>query len=288
MRSGRGTGRLRFGSGTAGPVPPGTRTVPRHRNVATLLQALKLATWRVASYFMARFFATYQDATLNVASRPAATELATSCTAHPANAPPPMHKFSRHRGLRAFRTPVQRVQGHFGFTQQEVADLLAVTRAVLSMSGQPSRTLPFEAWKRLQWLLDALPPEPVATADGPAPAPPAPPLPPPAFADDERQGLDLRRRGLELQAQALSRQLARCQTRLAQARLRQQAIPGLRALFPVAEELAHVQFNIWERRAAATLRTEGNAATLLALRQSVLAFEAAALGRLLGGDGSEE
>lgn len=199
-----------------------------------------------------------------------------------------MRKFSRHRGLLLQSNPVQRVQAHFGFTQQEVADLLDVTRAVLSMSGQPGRTLPFEARQRLQWLLDALPPAPVATADGPAPAPPAPPLPPPAFADDERQGLDLRRRGLELQAQALSRQLARCQTLLAQARLRQQVIPGLRARFPVADKLAHARFNIWERRAAAMLRTEGNAATLLALRQSVLAFEAAALGRRLGMDDQKE
>lgn len=169
-----------------------------------------------------------------------------------------------------------------------MADLLGVTRAVLSMSNQPGRTLPFEVWQRLQWLLDALPPAPVATADGPAPVPPAPPLPPPAFSDDERQGLDLRRRGLELQAQALSRQLARCQTRLAQARLRQQAIPGLRALFLVAEELAHVRFNIWERRAAYTLRTEGNAAALLELRQSVLAFEAEEIGWRLGMDDQKE
>ena len=88
-----------------------------------------------------------------------------------------MHKFSRHRGLRFHRNPLRRVQGHFGFTQQEVADLLGVTRAVLSMSNQPGRTLPFEVWQRLQWLLDALPPAPVATADGPAPAPPAPPRP---------------------------------------------------------------------------------------------------------------
>ena len=76
-----------------------------------------------------------------------------------------MRKFSRHRGLLLQSNPVQRVQAHFGFTQQEVADLLDVTRAVLSMSGQPGRTLPFEARERMQWLLDALPP---------APAPPAP------------------------------------------------------------------------------------------------------------------
>lgn len=48
-----------------------------------------------------------------------------------------MRKFSRHRGLLLQSNPVQRVQAHFGFTQQEVADLLDVTRAVLSMSGQP-------------------------------------------------------------------------------------------------------------------------------------------------------
>ena len=90
------------------------------------------------------------------------------------------------------------------------------------------------------------------------------------------------------QAVALGRQPARGQTRLAQARLRQQAIPGLRALFPVAEELAHVRFNIWERRAAYTLRTEGNAAALLELRQSVLAFEAEEIGWRLGMDDQKE
>ncbi|WP_310392324.1 hypothetical protein [Hymenobacter sp.] len=185
-----------------------------------------------------------------------------------------MRKFSHHRGLRAHHTLLQRIQAHFGFTQQEVADLLDVTRTVLSMSERPGRTLPFEAWKRLQWLLDALPAEP---ADGSTLAP--------AFSDDEREGLDLRRRSLELQAQALGQQLARSQTRLAQARLRQQAMPGLRTTFPATDELAQVRFTIWERRAAATVRTEGNAAAMLALRLAVLTFEATEIGRLLGGGG---
>jgi len=198
-----------------------------------------------------------------------------------------MRKFSRHRGLLLQSNPVRRVQAHFGFAQQEVADLLDVTRAVLSMSGQPGRTRPFEARQCLQWLLDAPPPEPAPPAAGPAPAPVAPAPPAPAFSDDERQGLDLRRHILVHQAVALGRQLDGCHTRLAQARLRRRAIPGLRARSPVADELAHARFNIWERRADRTLRTEGNAAVLLALQQSVLVFEVGEIG-LLGTDGQQD
>lgn len=74
------------------------------------MQVLKLATSDVTS-----LLATYRDATRSVASLPVEPELATSFTAPISTAP--MHKFSRHRGLRFHRNPLQRVQGHFGFTQ---------------------------------------------------------------------------------------------------------------------------------------------------------------------------
>ncbi len=162
--------------------------------------------------------------------------------------------------------------------------MLGVSRALLSMAQSGSRGLPLEARARAQRLHEAL--EPAPAPDGPAAGPPPAPEPsapaPPLFSSDERWDLDLRRRGLALQAQAVRDQLARKQTRLAQARLRQQVLPGLRATLPPSDKAVQITFDYLERQAALDLETEAGPAALLALRLAVLNFEAAGIGRLLG------
>jgi hypothetical protein len=148
------------------------------------------------------------------------------------------------------------------------------------MAASNRRSLPPEAWLRLLQFQQALP---AAVPD--APPAPAPDLP--ALAADDRQDLDLRRRERVLQAALLGEQLARRQTRLAQARLRLQALPGLRASFPADDELAQALFNVWHRQANATLRNEAGPVARLALRQAVMAFEAAEIEKLLRANGSE-
>lgn len=189
-----------------------------------------------------------------------------------------MHKFSRHRGPRQYQPTMQRIQACFGLTQQELADVLGVSRGVLTMNGRGGRSLPPEAWTRLLQFHQALP---VAQPDAePAPAP-APSLPTPAFSADERQELDLRRRSLALKAVALGEERARRHTRLAQARLRLEALPGLRASFPADDEVAQALLKVWQNQAAATLRNEAGPAALLALRLRVLAFEVSETAKLL-------
>jgi transcriptional regulator with XRE-family HTH domain len=187
-----------------------------------------------------------------------------------------MRKFSNQRGPEAHHSALKRVQAHFGFTQQELADVLGVSRAALTMAASNRRSLSSEAGRRLLQFQLALP------VTAPDAAPTAAPILP-ALADDDRQDLDLRRRSLTLQAQLLDQPLARHQTRLAQARLRLQVLPGLRASFPADDELAQALFNLWHREANATLRHEPGPMARLALRQAVLAFEAAEIAKLLAG-----
>ncbi|MBO2013118.1 antitoxin Xre-like helix-turn-helix domain-containing protein [Hymenobacter negativus] len=190
-----------------------------------------------------------------------------------------MRKFSNQRGPEAHHSILERVQAHFGFTQQEIADVLGVSRGALTMAASNRRSLPPDAWMRLLQFQQALP---VAESN----AVPAAPAPVPGLADlvltaDDRQDLDLRRRTLLLQATLLGEQLARHQTRLAQARLRLQALPSLRAAFPADDEVAQSLFKVWQNQAAATLRKATGPLARLALRQAVLAFEAGKLEKLL-------
>ncbi len=181
----------------------------------------------------------------------------------------PMSHFSHHRGFRPYLSQLQAIQASFGFTQQEVADLLGVSRSALSMYERGSRNLPLAAQLRLRQFAEALP--------DPAPAPP----PAPVLSPDERADLALRRQGLLLQLDALARPLARSQTRLAQAQLRQRLLPGLQAQVPATEKLAHIVFTLWEGQAALTLQYEPSVLAQLLLRRDVLAFEVAGIARLL-------
>ena len=196
---------------------------------------------------------------------------------------PVMQKFSNQRGPAAHLSPLKQVQAHFGFTQQEIADVLGVSRAALTMAASHRRSLPADAGLRLLRLQQALP---VAAPDVPsspdasfATAPPT--AAPPALSPDDWQDLDLRRRGLALQAHLLNEPLARHRTRLAQARLRLHVLPGLQAAFPATDELAQAMFKLWHRQANATLRNEAGPLARLALRQAVLLFEAAEIEKLL-------
>lgn len=184
-----------------------------------------------------------------------------------------MRKFVHQNGPLASLSQLQRIQAHFGLTQQELADVLGISRSALNMSGRGQRHLSPEVWARILLFQQALP----VAEPGAEPTPePAPPL-----SEDDRQELDLCRRELELQADLLGGQLARRRTRLAQARLRLRTLPGLRAAFPADDEVAQALLKVWQNEANATLRKEAGPLARLALRQAVTAFEAAEIEKLL-------
>lgn len=188
-----------------------------------------------------------------------------------------MHKFSRHRAPSPFQPLVKAIQAHFGLTQERVAEVLDVSRVALGQYGAAgsSRNLPTAAVLRLLAWQQQLP-----APHGPAPTPPVPPVPAPLPTYD-RETLDLRRREITLQQHRLEQKLARCEVHLAQARLRQQALPALRAAFAPADELTEQWLNWLERDSRAMLAKDGPAARLLALQLRVLAFETAEIEQLL-------
>ena len=193
-----------------------------------------------------------------------------------------MRKFSRQRSPSPYLSLSEAVQASFGLTQEQLAYLLGVSRATLSLDGRPTTTpggmrrLPLQALQRLTVLQQQLPapygpaPTPAATAGG-------------ALLPDEQETLELRLQKIELERYPLEQQLARCQTRLAQARLRQQALPTLRATFAPDDARAQQALDHLSQNADLTLRHDGGTPALLELRLRVLAFEAAEIERLLAG-----
>jgi transcriptional regulator with XRE-family HTH domain len=179
--------------------------------------------------------------------------------------------FSHQRGPAASHSTEQAVRAHLGLTQLELATLLSVSRATLAMAELGRRDLPPAATVLLAQLLPALIATPTQAAGAPAPLSP-----------NQREGLGLRRQGIGLEEDSLREQLKRVQTRLLQARQRQQAEAVLRAALPATEALAHRKLSRLAEEAETYLRAEGATPALLELRLRVLAFERAELERLLG------
>jgi len=200
-----------------------------------------------------------------------------------------MRRFSRQRAPSPHLGLRQLVQAHFGFTLDELARVLGVSRAVLAMSDGVGRRLPTAATLRLHQLYAAIgapeaAPETVAEATSETDLPPPAPPEAPALHPADATALRLRRQGLRIEGYKLAQQQARCQTRLAQARLRQQVLPGLAAaLLPGEERLRQ-----WLASRAAPdpgeQLADASALAVLGLRQRVLAFELAELDRLLGSE----
>ncbi|TGE23643.1 hypothetical protein E5K00_00045 [Hymenobacter aquaticus] len=179
--------------------------------------------------------------------------------------------FSRHRGPRSYQNIQQLVRAHFGLSQPDVARLLHLTRAAVAMDERGERDMPTAAWLRFHHLTQALP-----TPDGPAPVPVAAPG---CLSEDAQARLRLRLQGIQVEEYPLREKLARCQTRLAQARLRLQALPALHLAFP--DERGQRWLANFEAEAHEILEIDAGQPALLELRLRVLAFEAAEITRLL-------
>ncbi|MCB2377573.1 hypothetical protein LGH70_08265 [Hymenobacter sp. BT635] len=179
--------------------------------------------------------------------------------------------FSHRRGPRRYHNIQQLVRAHFGLSQPDVARLLHLTRATVAMDEARQRNMPTAAWLRFHHLVQALP-----VPDGPAPVPTAAPMP---LSDDERAALQLRLQGIRGQEYPLQQKLTRCQTRLAQARLRLQALPTLHLAYP--DERGQRWLANFETEARENLESEAGKPALLELRLRVLAYEAAEITRLL-------
>lgn len=179
--------------------------------------------------------------------------------------------FSHQRGPAPSHGIAQTVRAHLGLTQLELAMLLNVSRGTLAMAELGRRDLPPAATVLLAQLLPTLLATPAPAAAAPAPLSP-----------DQRDVLDLRRQGIGLEEYSLRQQLKRVQTRLLQARRRQQAEPVLRAALPATDALAHRKLSRLAEAAEQYLRDEGATPALLELRLRVLAFERAEIERLLG------
>ncbi|MCR5889113.1 hypothetical protein LRS06_15350 [Hymenobacter sp. J193] len=188
-----------------------------------------------------------------------------------------MRKFSRHRAPSPHQSLLKAIQAHFGLTQEQLSQVLDVSRVALNQydAKGKARNLPTTAVLRLLAWQQLLP-----APHGPAPTPPVPVVLAPLPAAD-RETLDFRRREIALQQYRLEQKLAQCRVHLAQARLRQQALPALHVAFSPADELTEQWLKWLERDSRAILAKEEPAALLLALRLRVLAFEVKEIEQLL-------
>jgi transcriptional regulator with XRE-family HTH domain len=178
--------------------------------------------------------------------------------------------FSHQRGPAASHGLEQSVRAQLGLTQLDLAMLLGVSRATLAMAESGRRSLPPAAHLLLAQLEQTL--------DAPSnSAPASAPLSP-----KQRDTLALRRQGIGLEEHPLRQQLERVQTRLLQARQRQQAEAVLRAALPATNTVAHRKLSRLAEEAEQYLHDEGATPALLELRLRVLAFERAELDKLLG------
>lgn len=180
-------------------------------------------------------------------------------------------KFSHQRGPRFQHNMSQVVRAYLGLTQDDLATLMDVSRAAVSMDEYGTRDLP---WPQVQ-LLHAL--------HAALPAPDAPMAPAPLMlTPSDRDDLSFRHLQLTTQVYPLKQKLERLQVRLAQAQCWQQAMPQLRNTFPAENAEAHKWLDRFERRAASTLRTEAGTPALLQVRLAAIEFEMAEITRLLG------
>jgi len=178
--------------------------------------------------------------------------------------------FSHQRGPAASHGLEQSVRAQLRLTQLDLAMLLSVSRAALAMAESGRRSLPPAAHLLLDQLWQTMAAAPVETAAASTPLSP-----------EQRDTLSLRRQGIGLEENPLRQQLKRVQTRLLQARQRQQAEPVLRATLPATNTVAHRKLSRLAEEAEQYLRDEGATPALLELRLRVLAFERAEIERLL-------
>lgn len=178
--------------------------------------------------------------------------------------------FSHQRGPAASHGLAQTVRAHLGLTQQDLAVLLGVSRATLAMAELGHRSLPPAANLLLEQLgeaITAVPKEPAAAAV--------------LLSPEQRDTLTVRRQGIGLEESALQQQLKRAQTRLLQARQRQQAESVLRAALPATNAAAHRKLSRLAEEAEQYLRAAGATPAMLELRLRVLAFERTEIDKLL-------
>jgi transcriptional regulator with XRE-family HTH domain len=176
--------------------------------------------------------------------------------------------FSHQRGPSSSHNTGQAVRAQLGLTQQDLAQLLGVSRSALAMAERGSRDLPPAIAQRLLSLRQALDTLPVPVAAT-------------VLSAEQREKLAIRLQAIQLEEYPLRQQLQRVQIRLNQARLRQQAEVVLRAALPATEALAHRKLGRLADAADACLRDEGGEPALLELRLRVLAFERAEIEQLL-------
>jgi len=179
--------------------------------------------------------------------------------------------FSHQRGPASSQGIEQTVRAYLGLTQSELAMLLNVSRGTLAMAELGRRDLPPAATVLLAQLLPALLAAPPPGSAAPAPLTPG-----------QRDELDLRRQAIGREENPLRQQLERVQTRLLQARQRQQAEPVLRAALPPTDTRAHRKLSRLAEDAEACLRAESATPALLERRLRALAFERADIDKLLG------
>jgi transcriptional regulator with XRE-family HTH domain len=209
--------------------------------------------WYVSIFFDTYHIATKKRSCRNRHSLPAMTR----------------RKFSAKRPLRPQHNATQAVRAQLGLTQNDLASLMEVSRVAVSMDEHGSRSLPWPQIGLLYALRAALP------------ATPAPP-PPPVLTATDRADLEFRRKVLRVAAFPLEEKLERGQLRLAQARCWQQVLPQLRTTFPANNTWAHEWLDMFERRAAITLRRQAGSPALLQVRLAAIAFEITEITRLLG------
>jgi transcriptional regulator with XRE-family HTH domain len=191
-----------------------------------------------------------------------------------------MRNFSSHRGPTPFLNNIQQLRAHLGLSQQDLADLIRVSRTAVAMDERYKRSLP---WPKSKMLLELCQVLPVPDGSAPLPAVPAPLL---SAAD--REELDWRRRDIAREIYPTKQRLARVEVRLAQARLWQQALPALRAAFPASDTFAHQWLDHFVGKAAVTLNADSGQPTLLKLRLAAIAFEMAEIDRLLAAEPAAE
>lgn len=185
-----------------------------------------------------------------------------------------MRHFTNTRGPGPHLNSVQRLRAYLGLTQQDLANLLEVSRPAVALYERDARPLLSGELGRLHALYAVLP-----APNGPAPLPE---VPTPVLSDDDRKNLDFRRREIVVATFPLEAALARVQVQLAQARLWQQALPTLRTAYPATDETAHDWLRLMEIKATRTLRRASGTPALLQLRLATLQFETAEIERLLG------
>jgi transcriptional regulator with XRE-family HTH domain len=166
-----------------------------------------------------------------------------------------------------------RLRRHFGLSQDDLAQLLGLTRGMVSMAETGRRALPSEAWLLLTPLLEAL------EETTPFVAKP--------LTMEELRPVQRRQQECAFQATALRRTLDRLQQQAVQTARRARAVPALRAAAPGNERVR--LWSDWQQAATQQQQAQATPAAqaLLVGRIAALQAEAAALAQWLAAAGRE-